>query len=118
MKARFPNKTITRMDEEPNYDSTKTLCMQLYGNAGAIPTGLGGGRHGHIGLVMDPALYTTLLATLYQAPNLPNRTLPGNLTAIEREETKKKYLKAKWEYDDHNTMQELLKAQLQEAVDD
>eukprot|EP00957_Ditylum_brightwellii_P095778 7297290-Ditylum_brightwellii.AAC.1 len=63
MTARFPNKTITQMDREPNYDSINTLCMQLYVNAGAIPTGLGGGGHGHIGLMMDPALYTTLSAT-------------------------------------------------------
>eukprot|EP00957_Ditylum_brightwellii_P178510 13598145-Ditylum_brightwellii.AAC.1 len=118
MKARFPNKTITRMDGKPNYDSINVLYMQLYGNAVAILTGLGGGQHGHIGLVMDPALYTTLSAMEYQAPNLPNRTPPGTLTVVEKEEAKKIYLKAKEEYDDHNTMQELLKAQLQEAVDD
>eukprot|EP00957_Ditylum_brightwellii_P048157 3655309-Ditylum_brightwellii.AAC.1 len=55
MNARFINKSITRMDGEPNYDSINSLCMQLYGNAGVIPKGVGGGRHGHIGLVMDPA---------------------------------------------------------------
>eukprot|EP00957_Ditylum_brightwellii_P091719 6983754-Ditylum_brightwellii.AAC.1 len=67
---------------------------------------------------MDPALYTTLSSTVYLAPTLPNRTPPGTLTAVEREEVKKIYLKAKGGYDDQNTMQELLKAQLQEAVDD
>eukprot|EP00957_Ditylum_brightwellii_P112177 8552806-Ditylum_brightwellii.AAC.1 len=118
MKARFPNKSITRMDGELNYDSINALCMQLYGNAGAVPTGLGGGQHCHISLVMDPALYTTLSAAVYLAPALPNRTPPGTLTAVEREEANKIYLKAKGEYDDHKTMQELLKAQLQEAVDD
>eukprot|EP00957_Ditylum_brightwellii_P178919 13628871-Ditylum_brightwellii.AAC.1 len=66
---------------------------------------------------MNPALYATLSATSYQAPNLPNCTPPGTLTAVERE-AEKIYLKAKGEYVDHNTMQELLKAQLQEAVDD
>jgi hypothetical protein len=37
---------------------------------------------------------------------------------VEREEAEKIYLKAKGEYDDHNTIQESLKAQIQEAVDD
>eukprot|EP00957_Ditylum_brightwellii_P110795 8450583-Ditylum_brightwellii.AAC.1 len=83
--------------------------MQLYGNAGAIPTGLGGGQHGHIGLVMDPALCTTMSATVYLAPTAPNRTSPGTLSTVEREEAEKIYLKAKGEHDDHNTMQELLK---------
>eukprot|EP00957_Ditylum_brightwellii_P079627 6055028-Ditylum_brightwellii.AAC.1 len=80
--------------------------MQLYGNAGAIPTGRGGGQYGHIGLVMDPALNTTLSATVYLALTLPNH------------KPEKIYLKAKGEYDDHNIMQEILKAQKQEAVDD
>eukprot|EP00957_Ditylum_brightwellii_P117420 8955901-Ditylum_brightwellii.AAC.1 len=62
MKVRFPNKSITQLDGEPNYDSINALCMQLYSNAGTIPTGLSGERYGHIGLVMDPALYTTLSA--------------------------------------------------------
>eukprot|EP00957_Ditylum_brightwellii_P155405 11829925-Ditylum_brightwellii.AAC.1 len=118
MKARFPNKSMTRFDGEPNYDSINTLCLQLYCNTGAIPTGLGGGQHGHINLVMDPTLYTTLSATVYLAPTAPNHTPPGTFTAVEREEDEKIYLKAKEEYDDHNTMQELLKAQIQKAVDD
>eukprot|EP00957_Ditylum_brightwellii_P147723 11249298-Ditylum_brightwellii.AAC.1 len=81
IKARFPNKPITCMNGELNYDSINALCMQVYNNAGAITTGLGGGRHGHINLVMDPALYTTLSATVYLAPTLPNHTPPGTLTA-------------------------------------
>eukprot|EP00957_Ditylum_brightwellii_P123670 9428412-Ditylum_brightwellii.AAC.1 len=60
---------------------------------------------------MDPALYATLSATQYIAPIAPTCTPPGGLTAVEREEAKKIYIKAKGEYDDHNTMQELLKGQ-------
>ena len=86
MKVRFPNKSFTRLDGEPNYDSINALCLQLYENAGAIPTGLGGGQHCHIGLVMDPALYTTLSVTVYLTPTAPNRTPPGTLTVVEREE--------------------------------
>eukprot|EP00957_Ditylum_brightwellii_P117015 8925566-Ditylum_brightwellii.AAC.1 len=55
---------------------------------------------------------------MYLAPTVPNCTPPGTLTAVEREETEKIYLKAKGEYDNHNTMQELLKTQIQEDVDD
>eukprot|EP00957_Ditylum_brightwellii_P044009 3340070-Ditylum_brightwellii.AAC.1 len=112
IKARFPSKTITSMDGELNYDSINALYMQFYGNAGTIMTGLGGGQHGHIGLVMDPAYNATLLVTLYQDLNLPNHTSTGILAVVEREEAKKIYLKAKGEYDDNNIMQELLKAQV------
>eukprot|EP00957_Ditylum_brightwellii_P159314 12126849-Ditylum_brightwellii.AAC.1 len=91
--------------------------MQLFGNTGAIPTGIGGGQHSHIGLVMVPALYTTLSAMGYLSPTTPNCTPPGHLTAVEREEVEMIYLRAKGKYNDHNTMQELLKAKIQEAVD-
>eukprot|EP00957_Ditylum_brightwellii_P048443 3675989-Ditylum_brightwellii.AAC.1 len=67
---------------------------------------------------MDPALYTTLSATVYLTPTVPNHTPPGTLTAVEREEAEKIYRKTKGEYNDHNTIQELLKVQIQEAVDD
>eukprot|EP00957_Ditylum_brightwellii_P079702 6060224-Ditylum_brightwellii.AAC.1 len=68
--------------------------------------------------VMQVQFQQDLVVTVYLAPTLPNRTPPGTLTVVEREEAKKIYLKAKGEYDDYNTMQELLKAQIQEAVDD
>eukprot|EP00957_Ditylum_brightwellii_P167686 12765295-Ditylum_brightwellii.AAC.1 len=55
---------------------------------------------------------------VYLSPTLPNRIPPGSLAVVERETAEKIYLKAKGEYDDHNTMQELLKAKVQEAVDD
>eukprot|EP00957_Ditylum_brightwellii_P167043 12716890-Ditylum_brightwellii.AAC.1 len=55
--------------------------QQLYENAAAIPLSLGGGAHGHIGLVMEPTLYSSLSATAYNAPSAPARvTLAGNAT--------------------------------------
>ena len=44
----------------------------LYGNAALLPTTLGGGQHGHIGIIMTPQLYTTLENTPYK-----NRPDPG-----------------------------------------
>eukprot|EP00957_Ditylum_brightwellii_P113742 8672171-Ditylum_brightwellii.AAC.1 len=46
--------------------------MALYANAAAVPTTLGGGAHGHIGLVMKAGLYGTLSGgTAYNAPPEP-----------------------------------------------
>eukprot|EP00957_Ditylum_brightwellii_P159217 12118309-Ditylum_brightwellii.AAC.1 len=53
--------------------------QQLYENAATIPSSLGGGAHGHIGLVMELTLYSGLSATAYNAPSAPTRaTLAGN----------------------------------------
>eukprot|EP00957_Ditylum_brightwellii_P069135 5249734-Ditylum_brightwellii.AAC.1 len=68
--------------------------QQLYENAATIPSSLGGGAHGHIGLVMEPTLYSSLSATAYNAPSAPTRTtLPGNATSQVRYDEDNRYKK-------------------------
>eukprot|EP00957_Ditylum_brightwellii_P030730 2328734-Ditylum_brightwellii.AAC.1 len=56
--------------------------QQLYKNAATIASSLGGGAHGHIGLLMEPTLYFSLSAMVYNAPSAPTRaTLAGNATS-------------------------------------
>ena len=53
----FPFKTLTPIIGEPTYESINHLTQELYSNASSIPSTLGGGRHGNLGLVMKPSLY-------------------------------------------------------------
>eukprot|EP00957_Ditylum_brightwellii_P100556 7664774-Ditylum_brightwellii.AAC.1 len=56
--------------------------QKLYKNVATIPSSLGGGAHGLIGLVMEPTLYSSLSAADYNAPSAPTRTtLSGNTTS-------------------------------------
>ena len=50
------------------------MMQLLYGNAASLPTTLGGGQHGHIGIIMTPQLYTTLANTPYYSPPDPGIT--------------------------------------------
>eukprot|EP00957_Ditylum_brightwellii_P066068 5011389-Ditylum_brightwellii.AAC.1 len=82
IKAKFPHPTLQWVEGELDYAAINTIMQQLYENAVAIPSSLGGGLHGHIGLVMEPTLYSSLLATAYNAPSAPTRaTLAGNATS-------------------------------------
>eukprot|EP00957_Ditylum_brightwellii_P190615 14510552-Ditylum_brightwellii.AAC.1 len=54
IKAKFFHPTLQRVEEEPDYVSINAVMQQLYENAATIPSSLGGGAHGHIGLVMEP----------------------------------------------------------------
>eukprot|EP00957_Ditylum_brightwellii_P098706 7518887-Ditylum_brightwellii.AAC.1 len=74
IKAKFPHLTLQRVEGEPDYAAINTLMQQLYENAATIPSSLGGGAHGHIGLMMEPILYSSLSATVYNAPSAPTRT--------------------------------------------
>eukprot|EP00957_Ditylum_brightwellii_P148329 11292742-Ditylum_brightwellii.AAC.1 len=93
--------------------------QQLYENAATLPSSLDGGAHGHIGLVMEPTLYSSLSATAYNAPNAPARaTLAGNATSQVRYEEDNCYKKELDTYENDITGDDVMKKQIQEAIED
>jgi hypothetical protein len=61
--AKFPIKTIPTINGEQDYETINNMVQTLYGNATSLATTTSGGAHGHIGLIMTPALYSTLTNT-------------------------------------------------------
>ena len=115
----FPT-PITTITGKPNYESLKTLKEQLKANAASIPTTLGGGNHGYLGLILSPAAYTTITATQFiepiypgQHPNVPAGTSAANTSTIVRHRTED--LRQWREFKNVNTA---LKNQLLSALDD
>ena len=89
----FPT-PITTITGEPIYESLKTLKDQLKTNAASIPTTLGGGNHGYLGLILSPAFYATIAATQFVEPiypgphpNAPASTSATNTSTIVRRHT-------------------------------
>ena len=115
----FPT-PITQITGEPNYKSLKHLKDQLKANAASIPTTLGGGNHGYLGLILSPAVYTTIAATQFvepiypgQHPNVPAGTSAANTSTIVRRHTEDL---CQWrEFKNVNTA---LKNQLLTTIDD
>ena len=58
--SKFPINSLHRIDGEPRYESLNEMIQMLYANAATLPTMTGGVTHGQIGLIMKPALYSTL----------------------------------------------------------
>ena len=118
--AKFPMKTLPIISGEPDYASIKTMVQFLYGNADYLPTTLGGGQHGHIGLSTTHLLYATLAPnTAYTAPFNP-RLLPlmaANLSVVTQETLNTAHKEARRIYDNHTNMDDALKAQLIDSVD-
>ena len=67
----FATKILLKIDGEPDYFQLKTLKDHLKANATRFPSDLGGGAHGHLGLVLSPVEYATLSATPYNQPGHP-----------------------------------------------
>lgn len=65
----FPS--LTRIHGEPNYDSLKIVKDELRSNATSVTSDLGGGAHGHLGLVLTDVEYQVVSPTAYNRPNHP-----------------------------------------------
>ena len=68
-------KLIIRIIGEPTVASLITLLAEVRDNAGSVQTELGGGAHGHLGLVCDPDTYQKLVPGVepYEHPKNPGQ---------------------------------------------
>lgn len=116
--AKFPNKVLEAVIGEPTYETINRLVQILYGNAATLPTKLGGGRHGHIGLIMKATLYATLSNTAWVDPPNPGptATIPNGASAAEREQLRAEHEAKVREYENEANMDTALKTLLLEAV--
>ena len=118
--AKFPNKTLPVIQGETDYETINNMVQLLQDNAASPPTPLGGGQHGHIGLLMTPALYTTLSATAYVPPLNPGiqPTWPAGSSQANRDLATTQYKSAHFIYDQHGNMDTALKTQILDCIDD
>ena len=86
--SKFPVKTLPKLDGEPTYENINSLMQMLYANAATLTSTMGGGKHGHIGLIMKPALYRTLSTTPYETPVDPGPipTFTAGSSGLAREQ--------------------------------
>ena len=61
--AKFTGKTLPIIRVDPNYEDIIEIMQVLYVNLVGLPTLQGGGHNRHIGIIMNPTLYSTLKTT-------------------------------------------------------
>ena len=67
-KDLFQYERLTRILGKPDFLSLTTIEKQIKANAMAVCSNLGGGNHGHLGLVITPQKYALLSNTLFIRP--------------------------------------------------
>ena len=67
----FPIPDLTKIIGIPTYDTLHQLTTELKQNAASVHSNLGGGRHGHLGLLLTPQLYGLISDTPYIRPDHP-----------------------------------------------
>ena len=72
VKTYFIHPTLTKVHGEPTYSSLRILKQELKANASRVTSDLGGGAHGHLGLVLTPTEYRIISEIPYVRPNNPS----------------------------------------------
>lgn len=83
VESLFPNKELTPFprDRNPNAMEINRIKKELLANAGAVPTSLGGGIYGHMGMILTNAEYIALPgAAQWVQPPQPVLNIPAGAT--------------------------------------
>ena len=70
-ETHFEYPTLTPIRGEPTADTLILLRKQLKANAKSVPSNLGGGNFGHLGLVIPPNRYNLISNIPFDRPNHP-----------------------------------------------
>ena len=109
-------KELTPIHGKPDVDTLSIIFQQLKRNAQCIPTTIGGGRLGYLGLVLKPQVYMTVPnSAVFIRPQHPGPFVPtgGPLrTAAEVAKEKMGYEEELRLYNECNTVEQLLQSQL------
>jgi hypothetical protein len=115
----FQHKVLTKIHGKPTYESVQNVLTELKANAGSVPTTLGGGQHGHLGLLLSDARYTALAYTLHWvSPGNPGPFLPPITgTGPQIEGAKVVWQELKQTFELCQATEKALIAQVVEAID-
>jgi hypothetical protein len=114
----FPHATLTKIDDRPNNASLQQLKKEIYTNARAIYSPLGGGDNGHLALVMGSAAYQLRSGTAWIDPAHPGEQPPhdGNATQALIVATNRLYDNQVTGFQTFTTVRNLLQKQLLDAI--
>ncbi len=59
----FQHKLLTKIHGAPTHETLQNVSTELKANAGSVPSTLGGGQNGHLGLLLSATIYATLANT-------------------------------------------------------
>ena len=83
--SKSPFKKITKYEWVIDYKIIRKIYRKIKANVSTIQSELGGGKHGRLRLVIQPATYRTVIGQYFQRPVRPPQSvpLPTNMDADE-----------------------------------
>ena len=114
----FAHIDLTQIQGEPTFAALQLLTREVKANAMAVHSTLGGGAHGHLGLVLSNAQYANLSPTPFVRPVFPAPlVIPTGTTAVAANAIERNYKESLRLFREVMGVENALKQQLIKAVD-
>ena len=118
-KEAFPTQKLTALEhgKTPDFKLCRIWMRELSQNAIAIETNLGGGEHGHLGLIMVDTEYLALMQNNFTLPEKPQDQpdYTGLTSAATRQDANDTWKRKTKEYETTRSVERALKQQILEA---
>ncbi len=117
--AGFPHPVVTKIIGRPTFSQIQKFNKKLKANAASVPTTLGGGLLGHLGLLLTPAEYATVTNAQFMFPVNPGlgAEVPQTSTAAQTGHLVRTHQALKHTYDTCVNVETALKQQIIHAVE-
>lgn len=119
INTKFEYKEIKKIHGEPEYESIKILFDQIKANAASVPSDLGGGSHGHLGLVLTPEKYALVSNEPFKRPEHPGTLdIPARATAPQIAAAQDDHTEAMRVFREVLNVEAALRQQIVSAIED
>jgi hypothetical protein len=116
----FPHSSLPKVTGETTFEDLNVIRRLLYTNAMGVASYVGGGRHGHLGIIMTNKEYFAIAADVFPTPDTPGaspKTVEGMMAAVIAELTQL-HCEATKVYHTYHNMDQAIKKLILEAFDD
>jgi hypothetical protein len=116
----FPNSSLPKVAGEPTFEDLKVIRRLLKTNAMSVSSYVGGGLHGHLGIIMTNEEYFVIAADVFRVPNNPGASdeVVAGMTAAVIAEMTRLYREATQLYRTYHNVDQAIKKLIIEAFDD
>jgi hypothetical protein len=118
--AGFPHSSLPKVTGEPTFEDLKVIRRLLNTNAMSVSSYVGGGRHGHLGIIMTNEEYFAIAADIFPVPDNPGASpeVVVGMTAAVNAELTRLHREATQVYRTYHNVDQAIKKLILEAFDD
>jgi hypothetical protein len=118
--AGFPHSSLPKVTGEPTIEDLKVILRLLNTNDMSVSSYEGGGRHGHLGIIMTNKEYFAIAVDLFPVPANPgpSAAVVAGMTAAVIAETRRLHREAIQVYHTYHNVNQAIKKLIIESFDD